>query len=152
MALPIVKRITALAKTYGIPTDVHSCGPEKDLVKILAEETDLTMIDPLEIPPMGDCDLAEVKKNFGNKLALMGNLHTSDVMLLGSVEDVRRESLKAIRDAGQNGGFVLSTGDQCGRDTPFENIFEMVNVAREFGIYPLDFDRIEAEINKLECE
>jgi len=30
----------------------------------------------------GDCDLAEVKKLYGGKLALMGNLHTTDVMLL----------------------------------------------------------------------
>jgi hypothetical protein len=29
-------------------------SPEKELVKIPAEETDLTVIDPLEIPPMGD--------------------------------------------------------------------------------------------------
>jgi uroporphyrinogen decarboxylase len=80
----------------------------------------------------------------------MGNLHTTDVMLYGSVADVRRESLKAILAAGQNGGFVLSTGDQCGRDTPFENIFEMVRVAKEFGAYPLDYDRIACEIQRLE--
>ena len=71
----------------------------------------------------------------------MGNLHTTDVMLRGSVRDVRRESLKAIRAAGENGGFILSTGDQCGRDTPDENLREMVRVGEEFGAYPLDMDR-----------
>jgi len=80
----------------------------------------------------------------------MGNLHTTQVMLFGSVMDVRRESLKAILAAGANGGFVLSTGDQCGRDTPFENIFEIVRVAKEFGAYPLDIQRIQDEIKKLE--
>ena len=35
-----------------------------------------------------------------------------------------------IQAAGGEGGFVLSTGDQCGRDTPDENIFEMVRVAK----------------------
>jgi uroporphyrinogen decarboxylase len=99
---------------------------------------------------MGDCDLAECKEKFGHKLALMGNLHTTSVMLFGSVTDVRRESLKAILAAGKNGGFVLSTGDQCGRDTPFENIFEIVKVAKEFGTYPLDIDRINDEIHRLE--
>ena len=44
--LPIVKEITKLCKEYGIPSHVHSCGPERELVKILAEETDLTVIDP----------------------------------------------------------------------------------------------------------
>ena len=70
-------------------------------------------------------------------------------MLRGSVKDVRRESLKAIRDAGAGGGFILSTGDQCGRDTPDENIREMVRVAEEFGNYPLDMAAIEREIGKL---
>jgi len=80
----------------------------------------------------------------------MGNLHTTDVMLLGSVGDVRRESLKAIRAAGEGGGFILSTGDQCGRDTPDANLFEIVKTAREFGVYPLDVERIDAEIAALE--
>jgi uroporphyrinogen decarboxylase len=119
-------------------------------VEACANETDLDYVNPLEIPPMGDCNLAEIKQKFGHKLALMGNLHTTQTMLFGSVNDVRREALKAILAAGQNGGFVLSTGDQCGRDTPFENIFEIVRVAKEYGVYPLDIDRIQDEIKRLE--
>jgi len=84
---------------------------------------------------MGDCDLAEVKRRFGSKLSLMGNLHTTDVMLRGSVETVREAARKAIADAGEGGGFILSTGDQCGRDTPFENIFAMIETAQEYGKY-----------------
>jgi uroporphyrinogen decarboxylase len=76
----------------------------------------------------------------------MGNLHTTDLMLKGRVNDVRRESLKAILAAGEGGGFILSTGDQCGRDTPEANLFAMVNAAREFGAYPLDVERIRREI------
>ena len=112
--------------------------------------TDLTSINPLEIPPMGNCELAEIKRAFGQKLSLMGNLHTTDVMLRGSVAEVRRESLKAIRAAGEHGGFILSTGDQCGRDTPDANIFAMVDVVNEFGVYPLDLERIDKEISKFE--
>ena len=113
---------------------VHSCGPEKELVKIMAEETSLTVIDPLEIPPMGDCTLAELKRRYG-KLTLKGNLHTTEVMLKGSVQDVINASKKAIDDAKEGGRFILSTGDQCGRDTPFENIFAMVETARTYGKY-----------------
>jgi uroporphyrinogen decarboxylase len=114
-----------------------------------AEETDLSSINPLEVAPMGDCDLGEIKRRFGKKLGLMGNLHTTEVMLRGSVKDVRRESLKAIRAAGEGGGFILSTGDQCGRDTPDANIRAMVEVANEFGRYPLDLSAIAREIARL---
>lgn len=149
LSLPTIKKITKMCREAGIISGIHSCGKEYAVVEACANETDLDYINPLEIPPMGDCDLAVCKKNFGHRLALMGNLHTSKVMLQGSVRDVRRESLKAIRDAGKDGGFVLSTGDQCGRETPFENIFEMVKVAKEFGTYPLDFDRIDSEIKNI---
>lgn len=150
LSLPTIKKITKMCREAGIISGIHSCGKEYYLVETCANETDLDYVNPLEIPPMGDCNLAGVKEKFGSKLALMGNLHTTNVMLKGSVQDVRKESLKAIRDAGVGGGFVLSTGDQCGRDTPDENIFEMVKVCKEFGTYPLDMDRISDEIKKLE--
>jgi len=135
LALPAVKRGIELATAAGIPTHVHSCGPEKELVKIMVEETGLTVIDPLEIPPMGDCDLAELKRLCGNKITLKGNLHTTDVMLLGTIDDVVAASRKAIDDAAPGGRFILSTGDQCGRDTPDDNLRAMVETARTYGRY-----------------
>jgi len=65
----------------------------------------------------------------------MGNIHTTEVMLMGSVEEVERVAKKCIDDAAEGGGFILSTGDQCGRDTPDENIFKLVEVARTYGKY-----------------
>jgi len=135
LALPVLKRVTELAYDIGIPTHVHSCGPEKELVKIAAEETKLSVIDPLEVPPMGDCHLAELKRLYGDKIILKGNLHTTAVMLHGSVDDVVTASKQAIDDAASNGRFILSTGDQCGRDTSDENIFAMVEIARTYGRY-----------------
>ncbi len=135
LAFPAVKKGIELATAAGIPTHVHSCGPEKELVKIMAEEMDLTVIDPLEIPPMGDCNLSELKKLYGDKIVLKGNLHTTEVMLRGSVEEVIAESKKAIDDAAEGGRFILSTGDQCGRDTPLENLYAMIETARTYGRY-----------------
>jgi uroporphyrinogen decarboxylase len=135
LVLPVLKETTKLAKKLNIPTHLHSCGPEKELVKIAAEETDLTIIDPLEIPPMGDCNIKELKELYGDKIILKGNLHTTEVMLRGTVADVVRECKKVIDDAGRGGGFILSTGDQCGRDTPDENIRAMVETAADYGRY-----------------
>ncbi len=150
LALPTIKKLTAMAKAAGIPTMIHSCGKERILVKWCAEETDLNCINPLEIPPMGDCNLGEIKQKYGKKLALMGNLHTTEVMLRGTPETVKRASLQAMLDAGEGGGFILSTGDQCGRDTPDENILAMLHTAKEFGQYPLDVERIRKELTRIE--
>ena len=118
-----------------MPTHVHSCGPEAALVQIMAEETGLTVIDPLEIPPMGDCDLAELKRKFGDKITLKGNLHTTEIMLMGSVSQVEEACKKAIDDAAEGGGFILSSGDQVPMDTPLENIEVMMKIAQTYGKY-----------------
>ncbi len=133
--LVTLQEITRRAAERGVPTLLHSCGRAWELVRICAEETELSCINPLELPPMGDCRLDEVKRSFGNRLALMGNLHTTDVMLTGSRDTVIDAARRAIEDAGERGGFILSTGDQCGRDTPDENLFAMVEAAESYGRY-----------------
>jgi uroporphyrinogen decarboxylase len=135
LAFPAVKRGIELATAAGFTSQIHSCGPETELVKLMAEETSLTVIDPLEIPPMGDCDLAELKRLYGDKIVLKGNLHTTGVMLNKNVNVVVEAAKRAIDDAASGGRFILSTGDQCGRDTPDENLFAMVDTARTYGKY-----------------
>lgn len=134
-AIPALKKWSAMCRRAGVPTMLHSCGKSRRLVDLLCEETDVNCINPLEIPPMGDVDLAEVKRAHGRKICLMGNLHTTEVMLRGTPELVRREAVQALRAAGQGGGYILSTGDQCGRETPDENIFALVETAKQLGCY-----------------
>ena len=135
LTLPTLKAICELAHQAGMLTQVHCCGKERALLELAAEETELDSVNPLEPPPMGDCDLAEVKCTFGHRLSLMGNLHTTDVMLRGTLETVERAAKDAIDAAGEGGGFILSTGDQCGRDTPDANILKAIEVVKTYGRY-----------------
>lgn len=152
LTLPFIQKSTAICKQAGVLTGMHSCGIQQHLIRQCTAHTDLDYVNPLEIPPMGDCILRDVKRDYGDRIALMGNLHTTEVMLNPNPDVVLLESLRAIRDAGANGGFVLSTGDQCGRDTPDENIFTMIQAAREYGTYPLDRARLEEKIYQLEIK
>ncbi|MHB8997566.1 MAG: uroporphyrinogen decarboxylase family protein [Armatimonadota bacterium] len=135
LGLPTLKEVTRICKEAGVPSQIHCCGPEAALVRICAEETDLSSINPLEIPPMGDCDLALLKREYGSAISLMGNLHTTEVMLRGTPQVVIDAAKRAIDDAASRGGFILSTGDQCGRDTPDENLMAMIELARTYGRY-----------------
>ena len=135
LSLPTLQEITRRCRKAGVLSQIHCCGPEEALVRMSAEETELDNINPLEIPPMGDCVLADLKRRYGKHISLMGNLHTTEVMLHGTPETVRAASRQAIEDAAEGGGFVLSTGDQCGRDTPDSNIHAMIEAAETFGRY-----------------
>ena len=148
-SLPTIKTVTHMCREAGVISGIHSCGFEMCMVEACANETELDYINPLEIPPMGDCTLKQAREKAGKRLCLMGNLNTPQLMLYGTADQVRLESLRAILDAGSDGAFVLSTGDQCGRDTPEENLRAMVTVVQEFGQYPLDVSRIENEIARL---
>jgi len=134
-SLPALKKLTKIFKEAGIVTSLHSCGKERAIVEAAALETDLDCIDPLEIAPMGDCDLAELKSKFGDKIALKGNLHTIEVMYRMNADQVEAEARKCLEIGMPGGGFILATGDQCGRDTPEENIFRLVEVCEKYGRY-----------------
>lgn len=133
--LPFIKEVTARCKRAGLISHQHTCGRAAKIAQLDYDETDLDVFEPLEPLPSGDIDLADAKKRWGNKLCLKGNLNTFDLMLRGTPEDVERASKAAIDVAAEGGGFILSTGDQVGRDTPDTNLVKMVEVSKTYGVY-----------------
>lgn len=133
--LPIIKHAADLCKQAGVICHQHTCGRSRLIVEINYRETAVHVMEPLERPPGGDIDLAEAKRHFGDKFCLKGNVNTFETMLNGTVNDVIREARACIDAAAAGGGFILATGDQCGRDTPDENLFALVEVAKNYGRY-----------------
>ncbi|GAB4436816.1 MAG: hypothetical protein Kow00120_03990 [Anaerolineae bacterium] len=133
--LPFMQAVTRRCKQAGLLSHAHTCGRSRAVVQLNYDLTDLEVMEPLEGPPTGDVDLAEAKRAWGDRLALKGNLNTFDLMLNGTPEDVARVAKAAIDAAAEGGGFVLSTGDQCGRDTPDANLFTLVEVSKTYGRY-----------------
>jgi uroporphyrinogen decarboxylase len=133
--LPFIKKAAKICKDAGIISHLHICGKSWELVEIVASETDVDVMEPMEEPPGGDVDLKEAKRRVGNKMCIKGNINTFNFMLNATPKQVEEKCKRAIDDAGADGGYVLSTGDQCGRDTPHANLFKMVEVARTYGKY-----------------
>jgi len=65
-------------------------------------------IDPIEPPPLGDVELADVRREFGRDLVLFGNIEIRDIESLppAEFEQVAAQSL-ADGTAGEGRGFVL---------------------------------------------
>jgi hypothetical protein len=73
--------------------------------------------DPIEPPPLGDVELAEVRRNYGKDLVLFGNLELRDIENL-EPRDFEKVAAKAVRDgtSGRGKGFVLMpSASPCGR-------------------------------------
>jgi len=65
-------------------------------------------IDPIEPPPQGDADLAQIRRDYGDKLVLFGNIEYADIE---NIAPVRFERIveKSLHDGtdGPGRGFVL---------------------------------------------
>jgi hypothetical protein len=133
--LPLIKLIATACKKAGVICHQHTCGKSGMIVDINYRETDINVMEPLERPPGGDIDLAEAKRRYGDKFCLKGNVNTFDTMLRGTVADVEQEARACIDAAAAGGGYILSSGDQCGRDTPDDNLFALIDVAKSYGKY-----------------
>ncbi len=133
--LPFIQEAARLCKEAGIFSHLHVCGRSRAIVDVVVNETDVDIIEPLEEPPGGDVDIAEVKRLYGHRICLKGNINTFEFMLRATPAQVEEKAKRLIDDCAPGGGFILSTGDQCGRDTPDANLFKLVEVAQTYGRY-----------------
>ena len=128
-----LKKIVRIGRKYGIPVLKHSDG---NLYPILDDIIDsgINCLHPIEPNVM---DLADVKKKYGHKICLAGNVDCKYVLPFGSEEDVRRDVRRCIDAAGEGGGFILASSNSLHANVKPENILIMVDEARKYGRYPL---------------
>ena len=86
---------------------IHCHGRLRAILDAIVE-TGCTGLDPIEPPPQGDMELAEVRKAHGRRLVLFGNLEASDIENLNT-SDFERKVRRAIAEgtSGEGRGFVL---------------------------------------------
>ena len=78
-----------------------------------------------------------VPVDFGNRLSFWGAMDTTEILPNGTVDDVRNEIRKIIRDLAPGGGFVLASVHNLQADIPPENIVAMFEAASQYGKYPI---------------
>jgi uroporphyrinogen decarboxylase len=87
-------------------------------------------------------DLARAKVEVGHRVPLLGNVHPTEVMYLGTPDDVRANVRACLAKAWDTPkGYILGLGCGLPIDTPPENILALVDAAREYGRWPLDPER-----------
>lgn len=114
----VTEMVTAIHDGGGYAR-VHCHGNIRRLLdEISASGCDA--IDPIEPPPQGDISLAEVRRLYGSRLTLFGNLEASDLEMLPTAE-FREKIRRALREgtAGEGRGFVLMPSScPYGRELP----------------------------------
>ena len=83
---------------------------------------------------LGDCDLAEIKRSFGEDICIMGN-YNPVVLAQGTVEEARAEARRCLDDAMAGGGYIMSTSDAVPSDARPENMKAVVETVASYGRY-----------------
>lgn len=115
-------RVRPAADSRGALTLLHICGNTLPILGSMAE----TGAHVLEVD--WKVSLAGARQVVGERVALMGNLDPSALLLQGKPDDVRYASRTAIAEAGT--GFLLGSGCEVAPATPLENMRAMVDSVR----------------------
>jgi len=132
--LPGLTRAVKSAQEAGAYVIKHTDGNIIPILDLIVE-TGIDAINPLE-PPAG-MDIARVKREYGDRVALVGNIDCGMLLSFGTPEQVRQTVRETIRVAGPGGGFLLASSNSIHSSVKPENYLAMAEAGREFGEYPL---------------
>ena len=130
---PMIERIRA----HGQFARLHCHGRlAQALPMIVAMGVD--SLDPVEAPPSGDIALADVKRLYGDKLCLFGNLQLRDLETLPA--DEMRQVVRRTLEAGKPGGGFVIMPTACPINANLSPIAEQnyrvfIETALDFGKY-----------------
>lgn len=94
-------------------------------------------ISPLE--PAAGMNIGEVKKKYGNKICLIGNVDCGDLLSRKSPGEVEEVVKQTIKEAAPGGGYIIKSSNNIQASVKPENYKAMIEAAKRYGKYPLDW-------------
>jgi uroporphyrinogen decarboxylase len=127
---------------------IHACGmyywkhTDGNIMAVLPSLVDAGIdgIDPID--PIAGMDLAAIKRDWGSRIAIKGNVDCAELLTNGVEADVVEAVKDCIRSAGPGGGYACSSSNSIHSGVKPELYAAMVNAIREYGSYPLDMDKL----------
>ena len=130
--LPMIAEQVELIHSYDALVDYYDDGKCMEILPFMAG-AGVDIFETCTPPPVGDFDLAEAKRLYGDRMTFLGYVDLIYILQMGTVEDVRRTIQEACEIGGRDGGFILGTSDSVREGTPIENIDAYFRYGREYG-------------------
>jgi uroporphyrinogen decarboxylase len=122
-----------LAKAYGLPVMIHTCGSSSwaydDYI-----EMGLTVADTLQ-PEATDMAPAYLKQRFGDRLAFHGCISTAGPVAYGTVEDTMASCRDTLEIMMPGGGYCFAPTHSLQDNSPTENVVAMYETVHRYGRY-----------------
>ncbi len=127
---PIQKEYTDLAKEYGLPVMIHTCGSSswayEDFIEI-----GVKCVDTLQ-PEAANMSPAYLLEHFGGRLNLRGCISTAGPLAYGTAEDVRKNCFDVLTLMKPYGGYHFAPTHAIQDNSPVENVFAMYQSVYDF--------------------
>lgn len=129
--LPGMVEIVQYIKHLGAYCIKHTDGNIWPIIEEIVG-TGVDCLGPLE--PAAGMDLLEVKRRFGDRVCIMGNVDV-DLLSRGTPDEVREETARLITRCAPGGGYILSSGNSISSSVKPENFLAMIETGRLLGVY-----------------
>jgi len=129
----VLPRYQRVAEKLTIPWIIHSDG---NVMPFLDDMLGLGIagLHPIE---EGAMDIRAMKRDYGDRLCLLGNVNLN-LLGLGTPEEVDRNVRELIRDVGPGGGYIVTCGNSLAGYLRPENVLALSAAVQKYGRYPLD--------------
>jgi uroporphyrinogen decarboxylase len=143
---PYFKELVSNFKKLGLLVIKHSDG---DLRAILPElvESGIDCLDPID--PLGNMDMDYMKKTYGSRIALKGNVDCVETLVDKTVEQVKIETIQCILEGSIGGGHIISSSNSIHRGISPQNYQVFLDTVKEYGVYPIDEKRLREVVEKV---
>jgi uroporphyrinogen decarboxylase len=130
---PWMKKYGEAAASKGLPLIYHCDGT---MWEVLPDVVDcgFNAIQPIEPKAM---DIAEVKRQYGRHLALIGNIDLGGVLTMGTPEQVEAQVRQRIAEVGPGGGYLVGSSNSITSYVPLENYRALIEATFKWGKYPI---------------
>jgi uroporphyrinogen decarboxylase len=128
---PYLARLIQGYRELGFYTIKHTDG---NIMPILDQLVAANPHALHSLDPQGDVDIAEVKRKYGDRLCLIGNVKCSSLDS-GSEAEIRESARYALQHGMPGGGYIFSSSNCIYTGMPLANYELMLDVWRQEGNY-----------------
>lgn len=130
---PWYEKMNQVTHQRGRLAVYHSDGALQEVLEDIVA-CDFDGLNPIEPKAM---DINEVKRRYGSRISILGNLDLIYTLTRGTPEEVRAEVRQRIHDLAPGGGYAVASANSIPEYVPFANFDAMRKAVFEFGRYPI---------------
>ncbi len=125
----VIPKYKDIVKACKVPLIWHSDGDIRPLIPMILE-AGFAGIHSFE--PNAHIDLGEIKREYGKRLILAGNLDVSAILTQPDLELVRKDVERCINQGAPGGGYLFSSCNSLFKGMVIESILEAYKHAKEY--------------------